>query len=221
MKNSSEVTPVIGVNIHIPTSGDVHLFPDPATYRSKRPIYYADCEGLQGGNRKPTESAIQDQSAPRRYRGMLASTRQLISRSMLRSSSRPGGREQSSTLFQASHESLQYEEVPASRPSSPMLQSRSILSSSSLPGGSEPLLKEQSNIVWESHESRQAQAAPHERLSEMQQLTMLYAQRSQQDEIEWADRNVTREKLVATLYPRVLFTLSDIVVFVSKELRCD
>jgi len=113
MKNSSEVTPVIGVNIHISTCGDVHLFPDPATYRSKRPIYYADCEGLQGGNRKPMESAIQDQSAPQRY------------------------------------------------------------------------------------------------------------EHSQQDEIKWADGNVTREKLIATLYPRVLFTFSDIVVFVSKELRYD
>jgi len=120
MKNPSEVTPVIGVNIHIPTSGDVHLFPDPATYRSKRPIYYADCEGLLGGNREPMESAIRSQSA---------------------------------------------EDVLA--------------------------------------------------------RTMLHAERTQQAKILWANGNVTREKLVATLYPRVLFTFSDIVVFVSKELRYD
>ena len=50
---------------------------------------------------------------------------------------------------------------------------------------------------------------------------MLYAQRLQQNEIKWADGKATREKLVATLYPRVLFTFSDIVVFVSKELRYD
>lgn len=53
----------------------------------------------------------------------------------------------------------------------------------------------------------------------MQQRKMMYAQRSQQYEIKWADGKVTRENLVATLYPRVLFTFSDIVVFVSKELR--
>ncbi|KAK6522294.1 hypothetical protein TWF281_002858 [Arthrobotrys megalospora] len=42
----------------IPTSGDVHLFCDPHTCKSdaERPILYADCEGLEGGERTPLGS---------------------------------------------------------------------------------------------------------------------------------------------------------------------
>ncbi|KAF8248857.1 FabD/lysophospholipase-like protein [Wilcoxina mikolae CBS 423.85] len=52
-RRNSEVTPVIGVQIDSPTSGDVHLFSDPSTYHEKRPIYYADCEGMNGGKNAP------------------------------------------------------------------------------------------------------------------------------------------------------------------------
>ena len=37
----------------VPTSGDVHLYPDPETFESDTPILYADCEGLEGGGREP------------------------------------------------------------------------------------------------------------------------------------------------------------------------
>ncbi|KAI5782162.1 acyl transferase/acyl hydrolase/lysophospholipase [Pyronema domesticum] len=48
-------TPVIGnlSELDTPTSSDVHLFPDPATRESKRPLLFADCEGLEGGNKLP------------------------------------------------------------------------------------------------------------------------------------------------------------------------
>lgn len=47
-------TPVIGsVGEDVPTSGDVHLYPDPHTVDSDNPILYADCEGLEGGEREP------------------------------------------------------------------------------------------------------------------------------------------------------------------------
>lgn len=47
-------TPVIGsVGKDVPTSGDVHLYPDPRTVDSDNPILYADCEGLEGGEREP------------------------------------------------------------------------------------------------------------------------------------------------------------------------
>lgn len=47
-------TPVVGVvGKDIPTSGDVHLYPDPQTADSDNPILYADCEGLEGGEREP------------------------------------------------------------------------------------------------------------------------------------------------------------------------
>ncbi|KAI0124847.1 hypothetical protein BJ170DRAFT_478611 [Xylariales sp. AK1849] len=40
-------------NDRIPTTGDVHLYADPSTYRTKAPILYADCEGLNGGEAIP------------------------------------------------------------------------------------------------------------------------------------------------------------------------
>lgn len=47
-------TPVVGApGVHIPTSGDVHLYLDPRTAYSEAPILYADCEGLEAGERDP------------------------------------------------------------------------------------------------------------------------------------------------------------------------
>jgi hypothetical protein len=46
--------PVVGApNAEIPASEDVHLYLDPTTAMSLAPILYADCEGLQGGEREP------------------------------------------------------------------------------------------------------------------------------------------------------------------------
>jgi hypothetical protein len=48
-------TPIPGSirNENVPTSGDVHLYADPATYLSPCPLLYADCEGLEGGENNP------------------------------------------------------------------------------------------------------------------------------------------------------------------------
>jgi hypothetical protein len=47
-------SPVVGISgHHIPTSEDVHLYLDPPTAVSEAPILYADCEGLDGGEREP------------------------------------------------------------------------------------------------------------------------------------------------------------------------
>jgi hypothetical protein len=47
-------SPVVGISgHHIPTSEDVHLYLDPSTAFTEEPILYADCEGLDGGEREP------------------------------------------------------------------------------------------------------------------------------------------------------------------------
>ncbi|KAF1349168.1 hypothetical protein BDV97DRAFT_370365 [Delphinella strobiligena] len=47
-------TPVVGtIGSSSPTSTDVHLYLDPTTADSDHPILYADCEGLEGGERDP------------------------------------------------------------------------------------------------------------------------------------------------------------------------
>jgi hypothetical protein len=59
----SFATPVVGSvkNQEVPTSGDVHLYPDPNSVSSVFPILYADCEGLEGGERELISSRFKKQ----------------------------------------------------------------------------------------------------------------------------------------------------------------
>lgn len=41
-----------------PTTGDVHLYVDPATQWTRSPLLYADCEGLDGGDKAPESFSI-------------------------------------------------------------------------------------------------------------------------------------------------------------------
>jgi len=46
--------PVVGSpDESIPTSGDVHLYVDPKSHLTDYPLLYADCEGLEEGEREP------------------------------------------------------------------------------------------------------------------------------------------------------------------------
>jgi len=36
-----------------PMTGDVHLYPDQATYGTRMPLFFADSEGLDGGDQEP------------------------------------------------------------------------------------------------------------------------------------------------------------------------
>lgn len=53
--NTRLQVPVVGSVSHqeTPTSGDVHLYCDPKTSDGEHPVLYADCEGLDGGEREP------------------------------------------------------------------------------------------------------------------------------------------------------------------------
>ena len=53
--------PVVGVSgREVPTSEDVHLYVDPATFLSTTPLLYADCEGLDGGEREPLATTFRN-----------------------------------------------------------------------------------------------------------------------------------------------------------------
>lgn len=48
---SYPVPGVVGDNV--PTTGNVHLYADPGTSMSQKPMLYADCEGMAGGENPP------------------------------------------------------------------------------------------------------------------------------------------------------------------------
>lgn len=52
-------TPVVGApGITDPTSEDVHLYADPVTAQTEAPLFFADCEGLLGGEREPVSTRL-------------------------------------------------------------------------------------------------------------------------------------------------------------------
>jgi hypothetical protein len=54
LSTSTFPSPVVGPRIGaIPTSADVHLYPDPLTFNTPAPLLYADCEGLDAGDVPP------------------------------------------------------------------------------------------------------------------------------------------------------------------------
>lgn len=59
-----EAAPVTGSVDHtVPTSGNVHLYPDPQSCSADYPILYADCEGLEGGEKDQWLSKQNGQTA--------------------------------------------------------------------------------------------------------------------------------------------------------------
>jgi len=59
--------PVVGVSGkdgEFSTSEDVHLYLDPSTFLSEAPILYADCEGLDGGERLPLATTSRQRRGP-------------------------------------------------------------------------------------------------------------------------------------------------------------
>lgn len=77
-------TPVVGstANAETPTSGDVHLYADPDTFDTDRPLLYADCEGLHGGTLEPMGLKLKARRpvAPRTNRTRTASFEQHLRR---------------------------------------------------------------------------------------------------------------------------------------------
>lgn len=57
-------TPVVGAaGYDIATSEDVHLYLDPDSFESQAPLLFADCEGLEGGERDPVGARLKRKMA--------------------------------------------------------------------------------------------------------------------------------------------------------------
>lgn len=71
-------TPVIGPRGgHLPTSDDVHLYLEPRTADSTAPLLYADCEGLEGGEREPLAAMFKRKRRGETSRAEIISEREL------------------------------------------------------------------------------------------------------------------------------------------------
>lgn len=144
-------SPVVGhiVNEHTPTSGDVHLYADPTTYFTTKPMVYADCEGLQGGEKIPVGAMYRE--ADRRENQRL---------------------ESESDRASASHTGRRVSESSATDQQAKRLSRRT--------------------------------------------------KRNETRRLEWAIDPETKKRgyAVAELYPRLLYTFSDTVVFVIRNVRC-
>jgi energy-coupling factor transporter ATP-binding protein EcfA2 len=69
-------SPVIGiVGKTVPTSEDVHLYLDPSSSQSQAPLLYADCEGLDGGEREPVAARFRIERGQRRDHGAATTSR--------------------------------------------------------------------------------------------------------------------------------------------------
>lgn len=63
--NENFPSPVVGAaGLDVPTSGDVHLYSDPQTCMSDNLIMYADCEGLESGEREPLGARLKRKDKP-------------------------------------------------------------------------------------------------------------------------------------------------------------
>lgn len=75
--NSNELSyPVPGlVGDNVPTTGNVHLYADPGTSLTQKPMLYADCEGMAGGENPPRGLASrhwnENPSRPRQLKNKL------------------------------------------------------------------------------------------------------------------------------------------------------
>ncbi|KAI9662379.1 MAG: hypothetical protein M1821_008546 [Bathelium mastoideum] len=58
-------TPVVGPpEDNVPTSADVHLYAEPNTFMTEAPIFYVDCEGLDGGESAPRAEVSKARDEP-------------------------------------------------------------------------------------------------------------------------------------------------------------
>ena len=64
--NAKLPSPVVGMSgKDLPTSEDVHLYLEPSSFCSENPVLFADCEGLDGGEREPVKSRVRKDKSQR------------------------------------------------------------------------------------------------------------------------------------------------------------
>jgi len=187
-------TPVVGLVQHqsVPTSGEVHLYWDPSSLKSARPLLYADCEGLGGGSREPMAARATKEKK------VLTKEKRTSNQTKHMSSRNPGFRQSMSA-----YTSMSPRNTPM--PPTPAPQSQSSLgyferaSTSSYSPYSPVVEQNEAQDGWTPGSGK--------------------VYRGVTRKITWAqdrDRR-SRQFIVENLYPRLLYTFSDIVVLVMRN----
>jgi energy-coupling factor transporter ATP-binding protein EcfA2 len=214
---SKQQAPVVGMTQHqaVPTSGEVHLYWDPSSLLTNRPLMYADCEGLGGGSREP----------------MAARATATKDKKTLTKERKERGRMRSGSESYASSESYGQHSKHISirdlgfRHGSP---SYSSMSPRNLPMASSPPSQLKRNSWLEYQES--VAGAPHDPYSPPVETPDFQdgwtpgsgkVFRGITRRILWANESQKRSRqfIVEHLYPRLLYTFSDIVLLVMRNAK--
>ena len=187
-------TPVVGLVQHqaVPTSGEVHLYWDPSSLKSARPLLYADCEGLGGGSREPMAARATKEKKT------LTKERRNSNQSRHMSSRNPGFRQSMSAYTSMSPRNTPMPPTPAPQSQSPL---------GYFERASTPSYSPYSPVV-EQNEGQDGWTPGSGKVY-----------RGVTRKITWAqdrDRR-SRQFIVENLYPRLLYTFSDIVVLVMRN----
>ena len=194
---STQQTPVVGLVQHqaVPTSGEVHLYWDLSSLDSDRPLMYADCEGLGGGSREPMAA-----------RATATKERKTLTKERRHSNQSKQGSSARTSVFRQSYASMSPRNTPMPSISGPPIPGfadfdRSITTPSYSPYSSYPPAVEQNEPQdgWTPGSDK--------------------AFRGVTRTIAWAQERDCRSRqyIVENLYPRILYTFSDIVILVMRN----
>ena len=190
-------TPIVGLvqNQHVPTSGEVHLYWDPASFNSNRPLLYADCEGLGGGSREPMAARATALKERRENYKRRPQPDAWQSNTPYSDNNPRRGSNFKSTPFSSMS--------PSNTPMPPVSPGPQVMSEFTTP------------TLMPSY-------SPHSPITETGWQTVTgKTYRGTTREIIWASdkEKKSRQFVVENLYPRLLYTFSDIVVLVMKNAK--
>ncbi len=206
-------TPVVGLAKHqaIPTSGEVHLYWDHVSLSGPRPLLFADCEGLGGGSLAPaSERALSAKQQRRDLR--------------LREGRR-GSRQDRGSSPESPNNGRQ---SPSGR--TPVFRVHSPPASPRAQTGPRPPsnLFLRTDSLTEYYSSPPAHGySPYSPIEQPDPPETGWTtgcdknQRGFTRPIKWATgQNRNRQFIVENLYPRLLYTFSDVIVHVMRNVKC-
>lgn len=176
-------------------SGEVHLYWDPCSFNSNRPLLYADCEGLGGGSREPMAAratAIKERRENHKRRPQSDAWQSSVPHTD--NNPRRGSNFKASPFSSMS---------PSNTPMPPVSPGLQVMSEFTTP------------TLMPSY-------SPHSPISETGWKSVSNkTYRGTTREITWAcdKERKSRQFVVENLYPRLLYTFSDIVVLVMRNAK--